>query len=226
MTEHSPDAKRARARELAAEHGARGDHLGWFEALYREAREQRAVVPWADLEPNQHLVAWHRRAGIDLGGRRCLKVGCGLGDDAEYLAAAGGAVTAFDISDSAIAWCRARFPASRVRYVTADLLSPPAAWRRAFDLVLESYTLQVLPAALRGPALERVADFVAPGGTLLLICRGREPGDPEGAMPWPLTREELRRAEASGLTEVSFEDFPDDETPPVRRFRVELRRDA
>jgi hypothetical protein len=70
-----------------------------------------------------------------------------------------------------------------------------------------------------------VAGFVAPGGTLLVIARGREPSEPEGEMPWPVTRRELSVFAEAGLAMVEFEDYLDDENPPVRRFRVsyELR---
>jgi hypothetical protein len=43
-------------------------------------------------------------------------------------------------------------------------------------------------------------------------------------MPWPLTREELGGFVRAGLEELSFEDFVDDETPPVRRFRAVYHR--
>jgi hypothetical protein len=102
------------------------------------------------------------------------------------------------------------------------LLNPPQAWNGAFDFVFEAYTLQVLqPAAMRSQAIARLAAFPSRGGTLLVICRGREPGDPEGQMPWPLMREELTLLERAGLAQVAFEDFWDQhEPPPVRRFRV------
>ena len=47
-------------------------------------------------------------------GKKALKIGCGLGDDAEYLTETGMEVTAFDISETAIRWCHERFPDSRV----------------------------------------------------------------------------------------------------------------
>lgn len=98
---------------------------------------------------------------------------------------------------------------------------------QAFDFVLESYTLQVLPPDLRDEAMRRVADFVAPGGMLLVVTRGRESGDDEGAMPWPLTRGELAIFTNAGLAELECEDYIDGESPPVRRFRVTyVRRDA
>jgi ubiquinone/menaquinone biosynthesis C-methylase UbiE len=156
-------------------------------------------------------------------GLRALKVGCGLGDDAEELARQGFHVTAFDVAPAAIDWDKKRFPDSPVEYLVADLLNPPGQWRRAFDFVLESYTLQVLPASLRREAMTRIASFVKPGGTLLVIARARDAQDPIGHMPWPLTREELLWFGRLGLHIDSYEDFWDDETPRVRRFRIAYR---
>jgi len=157
-------------------------------------------------------------------GCRALKIGCGLGDDAEELARRGFEVTAFDVSKTAVEWCKKRFPESTVEYVVADLLKPPADWARAFDFVQESYTLQVLPADVREGAIKKIARFVAPGGSLLIVARGREAGDPPGTMPWPITREELGGFVRAGLEELSFEDFVDDETPPVRRLPAVYHR--
>jgi SAM-dependent methyltransferase len=163
---------RATARDLARRHVADGDPLGWFEVLYASAGDDASSIPWADLAPNPNLLDWLDEQCVSGSSRRALKVGCGLGDDAEELSRRGFATVAFDISPSAVRWCRERFPESSVLYVEADLLQPPTQWVRAFDFVLESYTLQVLPLALRQEAIHRLADFVAPGGTLLLITRG------------------------------------------------------
>jgi len=113
-----------------------------------------------------------------------------------------------------------------VDYIAADLFRAPASWRRAFPLVLEAYTLQVLPPELREEATERIAGFVAPGGCLLVISRARGEEDPRGSMPWPLTQAEVRRFLEFGFTETRFDDFVDSEDPPVRRFRACLRKDA
>ncbi len=215
---------RATARELARQHLANGDPLGWFDTLYAASEGEASGIPWADLSPNPNLVSWLERDRASGTGRSALKVGCGLGDDAEELARRGFTTTAFDISPTAIKWCRDRFLQSHVRYTEADLLQPPVEWAQAFDFVLESYTLQVLPPELRGEAMRRVAGFVAPSGTILVITRGREPSESEGEMPWPLTRVELEGFTAAGLTEERFEDYRDDEDPPVRRFRVSYRR--
>ena len=214
---------RSSARTLARLHLAQNDPLGWFEPLYAGATDDLAAIPWADQRPNPNLLAW-LDAHPALAGRSALVVGCGLGDDAEELARRGLRATAFDISPTAIGWCRRRFPASGVHYVVADLLSPPPEWTGAFDLVFESYTLQVLSPDLRRPAMQSLSRFLAPRGALLLISRGREPIDPPGEMPWPLTRHELDEwARAARLVEGRFEDFIDAESPPVRRFRVVYR---
>lgn len=214
---------RTTARRLAAESLARGDAVGWFETLYREAGDTADTIPWADLCVNPNLAAWLEKRPPAMG-KRALVVGCGLGDDAEELAALGFRVTAFDVSASAIDWCKNRFPTTQVDYVVADVLSPPAAWRRAFGFVFEAYTLQVLPPEVRATAARSMAECVAPGGILLAIARARESADDPGTMPWPLTKDDLASFESVGLQVASFEDFFDGEEPPVHRFRVEYRR--
>lgn len=69
-------------------------------------------------------------------------------------------------------------------------------------------------------AIEKIASFVKPGGALLLIARGREPEEPTGELPWPVTREELAGFVRARLKEQHFEDYLDEENPPVRRYRV------
>jgi hypothetical protein len=54
--------------------------------------------------------------------------------------------------------------------------------------------------------------------------RVREPHEPEGQMPWPLTRNEFQGFTQAGLQEQSFEDFQDAEEPQVRRFRALYER--
>jgi SAM-dependent methyltransferase len=214
---------RTRARELAAEFNRKGDPTGWFEILYQEGQAGKSTVPWANLRPNPRLLDFWNTHPQQTAGKRALTIGSGLGDDAEQLAAWGFRTTAFDISETAIRASRKRFPNTGVEYVAANLLEPPSPWRHSFHFVFEANTLQVLPAALRPRAIENIAGFLCPGGRLLLIARGREPSDPEGQMPWPLTRAELSAFTAVGLEELSFEDFLDLEDPAdpsVRRFRV------
>jgi SAM-dependent methyltransferase len=216
------EEKRAIAREVAYKHLKAGDPLSWFEDLYSLAGNDTSIIPWADLTPNPNLIDWLERNECN-GSGKALKVGCGLGDDAEELTRRGFETTAFDISASAIAWCRKRYPQSLVSYVVEDLFSAPTEWKAGFHFVLESYTLQVLPPNIRADAVRCIASFVAPSGTLLVVARGREPSEPEGKMPWPLTKDELSFFKTWGLKEGSFEDYMDNEDPPVRRFRATYR---
>jgi SAM-dependent methyltransferase len=219
-------ADRDEMRRMARESIGRGDAIGWFESLYRKAAGDWQRIPWADLVPNPYLLEWLATPE----GRRdtgtCLVVGCGLGDDAEALAATGWKVTGFDVSATAIEGCRARYPGSRVEYAVADLLAPPPAWNGRFDLVFESYTLQVLPEPARAQAVARLAGFLAPRGRLLVLCRARERSEAKGELPWPLTREELDAFRGHGLREREFTSFLDHETPPVRRFRALYAREG
>lgn len=208
---------RQRVRELAQRMLPTGDFVGFFDAVYTTAEGDTNGVPWADLQPHPVALSWLEQRRVQGQGRRALVVGCGLGDDAEELARRGFAVTAFDVSPNAIAWCRQRFPNSSVDYQAADLFNAPAAWNQAFDFVLEIYTIQALPHALRERAIASIASFVAPGGQLLVVCRGRDPQDEPGTMPWPLTRADLALFEQSGLREQSFEDVRDEDG---RHFRV------
>ncbi len=215
---------RALARRLAQDALRRGDALGWFETLYSDVQGEAAAIPWADLVVNPNLKQWLNCAKPAAEGRTALVIGCGLGDDAEALSQSGFQVTAFDIAPTSIAWCRERFPQTAVNYCVADLLQAPASWRQHFDFVLEAYTLQVLPADLRETAVSHIAQFVAPGGKLLVISRGRDEADAPGKMPWPLLRSELDGFCQRGLIEAAFEDYVEQEDPPVRRFRAEYRR--
>ncbi|HEX4002215.1 MAG TPA: class I SAM-dependent methyltransferase [Candidatus Acidoferrales bacterium] len=216
--------KRERARELAAEFVAKGDPTGWFEVLYQEGEQGKSIVPWADHKANSHLSEFWKAHSFDTAGKSALVIGSGFGDDAEEIAGWGFQTTGFDIAKTAIAATKKKFPNSRVNYVAADLFDPPPAWREKFDFVFESNTLQALPRSVRARAAAKVAEFVKRGGALLVIARGREKTDPEGQLPWPLTREELDEFVGAGLREESFEDFADPDPPWVRRFRVLYRR--
>jgi cyclopropane fatty-acyl-phospholipid synthase-like methyltransferase len=210
---------------LAAESLAANDPTGWFERLYAEAADGRAVVPWDRGGPQPRLVEWAEARRLTGYGRRALVVGAGLGDDAEYVAGRGFATVAFDVSATAVETARRRFPDSRVRYRVADLLDPPAEWRGAFDLVVESITVQALPVALHGDAIDRVAALVAPGGTLLVFSGARDAHEPAGdGPPWPLTAAEIDAFATGGLRAVRIEELQSLADPGARAWRAEFRR--
>jgi SAM-dependent methyltransferase len=215
---------RKRARELAAEYLEKGDPTGWFELLYKEAEKGQNVVPWADRGANPGLLDFwsaHPQATHE---KKALVIACGLGDDAEQLAAWGFETAAFDISETAVRMAHRRFPESKVTYAVADLFHPPSEWEQKFDFVFEANTVQALPLSLRAQAIQEIASFVRHGGKLLAIVRGREENEPLGELPWPLTRAEMNEFVIAGLTENSFEEYFDKEDPPGRRFRCLYRR--
>ena len=215
------------ARALSGESIARGDPSGWFERLYAAAEGGEAVVPWDRGAPHPLLVDWVDRQRPDGGGQRALVVGAGLGSDAELIAGFGFSTVAFDVSPTAIQMARQRFPDSKVQYTVADLLDPPAEWREAFDLVVEIITVQALPRSVRAEATARVREFIAPGGTLLVISNALAEGDdPDSGPPWPLTRAELEAFAGTELELRQTERFPHPDEPRIQRWRAEFTRPA
>ena len=215
---------RARVRAMQAEFAARGDALGWFEALYQESGGDTNVIPWADLEPNRFFKAWAEAHKLRGDGRTALVVGCGLGDDAKYLHDLGFKVTAFDISPTAIGWAKKLYGDSDIRFEIADLFQPLRGWIGAFDFVLEIYTIQPLPLEMRENVIDAIAAFVGRQGKLVVVTRGREDDVEPEELPWPLSRCELSRFEDNGLKEISFIEMPADEEDEPPRFVVEYTR--
>ncbi|HET7900410.1 MAG TPA: class I SAM-dependent methyltransferase [Candidatus Nanopelagicales bacterium] len=104
-----------------------------------------------------------------------LDAGCGEGAEALWLAEHGWQVTAVDISATALAraWARsaARGLADRVAWVQADL----TAWAPSsgLDLVTTHYAHPAMPQA---DFYDRIAGWVVPGGTLLVVGHGHGAG--------------------------------------------------
>jgi SAM-dependent methyltransferase len=219
------------------------DPTGWFERLYTAAEGGETAVPWDRAAPHRHLVAWAESrwaAGSDGGGgdgdgggdrpgagRRALVVGCGTGDDAEYVARFGFDTVAFDVSDAAVRTARRRYPGSPVTYLTADLLEPPASWSRAFDLVVEVQTVQALPDPLRARATSQIGQMVAPGGTLVVVAAaGDQHYVAADGPPWPLVRAEVEAFAAGGLRTVRVERITEPAGPGAGDWLAEFRRPA
>lgn len=139
-----------------------------FDEAYWERRWQqdRFGGPGAmsDAPPNPYLA---REVGGLVPGT-ALDAGCGAGAEAIWLAAHGWQVTAADISSRALARAADRAATSgvagRVQWVEADL----GVWAPGtqFDLVTTHYAHPAMPQL---DFYERLAGWVAPGGTLLVV---------------------------------------------------------
>jgi len=162
------------------------------------------MIPWADLEPNAYFKQWAEKNGIKGEDRKALVVGCGLGDDANYLNDLGFEVTAFDLSPTAIEWAKKLYDDDAIQFEVMNLFEPPRGWIGAFDFVLEIYTIQPLPIEMREDAIDAVARFVKDRGELVVVTRGREDDEPLDQVPWPLSRKDLSRFQVSGLQQKDF----------------------
>ena len=192
------------------------DPTAWFERLYSSG----AVVPWHQDGPDPHFAQW--AADLDGTGRTALVVGAGLGDDAEFVAGLGYDTLAFDVAPSAVERARHRFPASKVRYEVADLLNLPGFWR--FDLVVENFTVQSLPMAVRPRAIAAVAGLVAAGGTLIVHATYRDPGVRRAGPPWPLTEDDIDAFALNGLNPVTVNRIPEPGHPESAVWQAEFTR--
>ncbi|MFC4017755.1 FAD-dependent oxidoreductase [Micromonospora sp. GCM10011542] len=142
-----------------------------FEEPAWEERYRSKPVVWSG-RPNPQLVA--EAAGLTPG--RALDVGSGEGADAVWLAERGWRVTGVDISSTALARAAEHADTAgvgdRIEWMHVDLRDKPPA-EEAYDLV--SAQFMHLPPTQRRELFARLADAVAPGGTLLIV--GHHPSD-------------------------------------------------
>ncbi|MFG1813318.1 SAM-dependent methyltransferase [Kribbella sp. NPDC049174] len=151
----------------------------WQEAQSRPSTVRRtscapSTPPGRSLSeptPNPYVA----RETNDLTPGTALDAGCGEGAEAVWLASTGWQVTAADIAPSALARAAERAAAAgvseRVRLAEADL----SVWSpdRQFDLVMTHYAHPQMPQL---EFYDRIAEWVAPGGTLLIVGHLHTPG--------------------------------------------------
>lgn len=193
----------------------------FFEDLHRSAGRNAGSIPWASLQPSPMVERWLSESAAVPG--PAVVVACGLGDDAEALAADGWRVTAFDVAPTAIEWARERFPDSPVDYVVADLFELPGTWSQAFALVVEVLTIQSISPQDRPSVVGAIADLVAPDGTLLVATGGHHGPPIEAGPPWPLTRRDLDLFAPTGVEQIAFSTRPSP-WDGFEHWEVEYRR--
>jgi pimeloyl-ACP methyl ester carboxylesterase/SAM-dependent methyltransferase len=226
LLRHTSGGWEQQADRLAARAQARGDATAWFQQIYDAAGRGEVDLPWSRTTPHPLLHQWAQQQRLNGSGQRAIVVGCGLGSDAEYMAALGFDTVAFDIAHSAVQLARQRHATSTVDYVQADLLELPEHWNGHFDLVLEVLTVQALPAAIRRTAISNIARLVAPGGSLLVIAAKRDDNDVPHGPPWPLARDEIDAFAQHGLAAEAIEDIVDAALHEGHRWRAHFRRVA
>jgi SAM-dependent methyltransferase len=211
---------------LVERHLEAGEPTGWFEPLYEAARRDPDAIPWAHLTPHPYVQDWVAAPVASPPGRRAVVVGCGLGDDAAWLATRGFDVTAFDVAPSAVAWARRRFPDEPVTWRAADLLDLPEDLVGAFDLVVEVRTVQSLPGVVRDAAMRAVGTLAAPGGVVVavtLLASDQQVARRHAGPPWPQVPSELAAYRSSGLLRLALE-HPDPDESGLMEVRLTLQR--
>lgn len=221
-SEFEPTENQLRLRAMQATAFGAGDGTGWFEPLYAAAAKGEAEVPWDDGLPNPSLVEWLQREGIDGRGKRALEVGCGYGQGALVLAELGFSVIAVDLSPSAIEYAKKHNAHANIEHRVVNMFEPPAEFQGAFDLVVEIYTLQAIPADIRPRLAAQLPKVVAPGGEMIVVCRARDEETPAEGPPWPLTESEIRSLTNGGRLELNrlerYVDYEDKD-----RFRAHFK---
>jgi SAM-dependent methyltransferase len=220
------DERMQETRRLAAAGLGDDDPTAWFDRLYAAANDGRATVPWDRGGPHPLLLDWVQKTQPRGAGLRALVVGSGLGDDAELIASLGFVTTAFDISPTAVATARSRYPDTAVAYVVRSLFDLPAEWLAGFDLVFESQTVQSMPESMRADATAAVRSAVAPGGRLLMIAAAREDDEPADGPPWPLTRLQVEAFAGDGLRAVEVERLVGPAGPTTWVWRAVFEREG
>lgn len=203
--------------EFADRHGARavgdGEPTRWFEEIWSAGARDEIEVPWDREAAYPPVVEFVDAAGPGEG-RRAVVVGAGLGADAELLAGRGYSTVAFDIAPSAIELARRRHPDSSVSYRVADLLDLPTELIGAFDLVIEVFTVQAMPRALRSDAVAGIRRLLDAGGEALIVqfVRPAE-GAADDGPPWLLDRTDLESFASDDVTWDSLETRPHPSRP-------------
>jgi SAM-dependent methyltransferase len=156
-----------------------------FDALYRgespgEGVPAMVTPPWDTKAPKENVVAWHEGGWVH---GDVLDIGCGLGDNAIYLARQGFNVTGLDISPTALitAERRAKDAGVDVTFAVTDS-TKLEGYTDAFDTIVDSGMFHCLDDDAKRSYAAAARRATRPGATLLLSCfSDANPSDDE----WP-----------------------------------------
>ena len=165
---------------------------GW-EARYRQQSVE--TMPWFYAELDDDLRQALDELGLHSG--IALDLGTGPGTQAMQLARRGFAVTATDLSESAIrlAGAKAEAQGLEITWRQDDILASRLAGQ--FDIIFDRGCFHVLPPERRADYVGTVTGLLRPGGSYFLKCfSSRQPGT-QG--PHRFTSEQIREIFGGGL---------------------------
>jgi SAM-dependent methyltransferase len=167
-----------------------------FDALYRgespaEGIPPMTAPPWDTKAPKEIVVGW-QTTGLIHGD--VLDIGCGLGDNAVYLAQQGHPVTGLDISPTALTTAerRAKYAGVNVKFAVADATKLDG-YTDAFDTVIDSGMYHCLDDGGKRAYAAALHRATRPAATLLLSCfSDANPQEAEGLRPPMVSESTLR----------------------------------
>ena len=135
---------------------------------------------YAGLESDRRWprMEWLQKVLVKLDpGSAVLDLGCGSGDPADIEIARQNQVTGVDISRVQVDLARKNVPQGR--FIHGDFASLDFR-NESFDAVVSFYTLEHLPRQQHGQILERIHDWLRPGGLLLFSYEAGDMNDVNG----------------------------------------------